>query len=361
MTAPRLEINLDKIYHNAKTLVTRLSAVNISVTGVTKATLGSRDIANVLLKAGVSGLGDSRIENIEMMRQVGVESSMSLLRSPMMSQVERVVIHSDTSFNTELPVIKRLSEVAKSMGRIHGVVLMIELGDLREGVMPQDVLETLKHVKALPNIVLKGIGTNLGCRNGVVTDADNMAVLSTLANTIDTTFGNRLDIVSGGNSGGLSWALSGKDTGRINNLRLGEAILLGVNPLYREPIEGLHTDAIQLVAEVIESKIKPSFPWGQQAQSTFGIPPVSIDQGNIAQTILAVGEQDVDYTGLQVLSEQHIQVLGSSSDHLLLSSIEGCTHIGDEITFNLNYSALLRAMTSPFVEKVMIDPVSFMS
>ena len=125
MTAPRLEINLDKIYHNAKTLVTRLSDVNISVTGVTKATLGSRDIANVLLKACVMGLGDSRIENIEMMRQSGVESSMTLLRSPMMSQIERVVIHSDTSFNTELVVINRLSEVAKTMGRIHGVVLMI--------------------------------------------------------------------------------------------------------------------------------------------------------------------------------------------------------------------------------------------
>jgi predicted amino acid racemase len=64
MPAPRLEIDLGKIYHNACTLVERLASRGISVTGVTKATLGSPEIAATLLQAGVGALGDSRIENL---------------------------------------------------------------------------------------------------------------------------------------------------------------------------------------------------------------------------------------------------------------------------------------------------------
>jgi predicted amino acid racemase len=65
MTAPRLDINLDKIGHNARTLVERLGKRGISVTGVTKASLGNAEIAATLLEAGVKRLADSRIENIE--------------------------------------------------------------------------------------------------------------------------------------------------------------------------------------------------------------------------------------------------------------------------------------------------------
>ena len=80
MSAPRLEIDLDKITHNARTLVERLANRGIAVTGVTKATLGSVEIANALLQAGVSALGDSRIENIEALRLARVVAPMTLIR-----------------------------------------------------------------------------------------------------------------------------------------------------------------------------------------------------------------------------------------------------------------------------------------
>jgi predicted amino acid racemase len=252
MTAPRLEIDLDKVYHNARTLVDRLAGHGISVTGVTKAVLGSPEIAGALLQAGVTALGDSRIENIEALRLAGVSAPMSLIRSPMLSQVERVVTHTEMSFNTELDVIKKLSSAAQKGGRTHGVVLMVELGDLREGIMPGDLEDTVRQTLHLPNIVLKGIGTNLACRSGVSPDVRNMAELSALADSIEATFDLKLDIVSGGNSGNLEWALSGADTGRIDNLRLGESLLLGCEPLNRQAIKGLYNDAFTLNGEVIE-------------------------------------------------------------------------------------------------------------
>ena len=270
MTAPRLDIDLDKIHHNAGTLVHWLADHGIAVTGVTKATLGSPEIADTLRRAGVRALGDSRIENIEAMRWAGVTTSMTLIRSPMLSQAMRVVTGTDVSFNTELDVIHELASAAQEANRTHGIVLMVELGDLREGIMPSDLESVVREMLCFPNIALKGIGTNLACRSGVSPDTKNMAELSALADSIDAKFGTVLEIVSGGNSANLRWALSGADTGRINDLRLGESILLGRETLHRQPIDGLYTDAITLVAEVIETNVKPSRPWGEIAQTAFG-------------------------------------------------------------------------------------------
>jgi predicted amino acid racemase len=201
-----------------------------------------------------------------------------------------------------------------------------------------------------PNIVLEGIGTNLACQSGVAPGVNNMDELSALAGSIEATFGLTVDIVSGGNSSNLEWALSGADIGRINDLRLGESILLGRDPLHRQSIDGLYTDAITLVAEVIESKIKPSQPWGEIAQTAFGEKPLATDRGDVPRTIIALGHQDTDPSGL--LPAPRIEVLGASSDHLIVDSGRHRLSVGTEITFGLNYSALVRAMTSPFVDKV---------
>lgn len=351
MTAPRLEIDLDKIRHNARTLVGRLGKRGISVTGVTKATLGSAEIAATMLEAGVKGLADSRIENIEALPLGQIHASMTLIRSPMLSQAKRVVAHADASYNTEIEVIKKLSLEAQKAGRTHEVILMVELGDLREGIMPRDLLDCVRETLNLPNIAFKGIGTNLACRSGVSPDGKNMTLLSELADLIEATFGLTVEIVSGGNSANLDWALSAAAIGRINDLRLGEAILLGCETLHRQPIDGLYTNAITLYAEVIEAKIKPSKPLGRIAQTAFGEGLPLIDRGLIKQAILAVGHQDIDPFGLQ--APAGIDVMGASSDHLILESHNFELSVGAEVAFQLNYSALVRAMTSPFIAKVM--------
>lgn len=362
MAAPRLEIDLNKIHYNAQALVARLAKQGISIMGVTKAALGSIEIANTLLEAGIAELGDSRIENIKTMRLSASnplikKTSMTLVRSPMLSQLAQVVEYADISFNTEIAVIKKLSLEAQRQGCIHQVLLMVELGDLREGIMPEDLIDTVREVLGLPHILLKGIGANLACRSGVSPDAANMAKLSELADRIEATFNLKLDVVSGGNSANLQWALNDKEAkiGRINNLRLGEAILLGCETLQRQPLKGLYTDAITLIAEVIESKVKPSKPTGTIAQAAFGEVQPSIDRGKVKQIILAIGRQDIDPDGLQ--APTGIEILNASSDHLVAESTKDDLVIGQEITFQINYSALLCAMTSPFVSKHFIKPL----
>ncbi len=349
MNAPRLEVDLDKIHHNARTLNERLSKRGISITGITKATLGSPEIARTLLRGGIGGLGESRIENIETLHRARIAKRFTLIRSPMVSQVERVVESARTSLNTEIEVIRELSTAAKKASRTHEVILMVELGDLREGILPGDLDDVVRDTLECSNIKLQGIGTNLACRSGVAPDSAKMQELSRLAERIEASHNLKLAVVSGGNSSAIEWALSAESTERINNLRLGESILLGREPLQRKPIEGLHTDAFTLIAEVIESKMKPTKPWGDVAEAAFGQQQPVVDRGNAAQTILAIGHQDTDPDGLSAPAP--IEVLAGSSDHLIVHSDE-ILPIGSEISFQPNYSALARAMSSPFVSKV---------
>ena len=307
-----------------------------------------------MLAAGVRTLGDSRIENIERMRRAGVAASMTLIRSPMLSQAARVVANAHTSFNTELDVIRALSCAAQLAGRRHGVVLMVELGDLREGIMPVDLGGVVRETLRLPGVELLGLGANLACRSGVMPDDENMAELSEQADRIDRTHGPVLGIVSGGSSATLTWAMNGANTRRVNDLRIGEAILLGQEPLHRHRIRGLHTGAFTLVGEVIEAMVKPSQPWGKTAQTAFGTARPMGDRGPISHTLIAIGHQDTDPHGLT--APPGIDVLGASSDHLIIDAGRLRLPIGTEVPFQLNYSALIRAMASPFVAKV-VRPV----
>lgn len=354
MTTPRLEIDLAGISHNTAALVSRLAVRGIGVTAVAKAVIGAPAVVRTMLDAGAHGIGDSRVATLEAIAGCSTRAPLTLIRSPAPSEVRRAVACAQVSLNTEPVVLALLSAAAIARRAVHDVVLMVELGDLREGLMPEDLIDVVRLVLALPGLGLAGIGGNLACRSGVVPDATNMAVLSALVGQVEAVTGAPLRIVSGGNSASLGWALGAHDTGRVNDLRLGEAILLGIDPLDRSPIAGLRTDAITLVAEVIESKVKPSRPWGQVAQSAFGVAQVTADRGPVAQSILAVGRQDTDPEGL--VAPEGMAILAASSDHLVVATPE-VLGIGAEVRFRPDYSALLRGMTSPFVATQVVHPM----
>jgi predicted amino acid racemase len=350
MSAPRLEIELDKIAHNARSLAELCSSKGIRVTAVTKGVCGSPWIASLLLNSGIRSLGDSRIANIQKMREAGLEAQFVLIRSPMPSEAERVVEFADVSLNTEMSVIRLLAEHAAKRGKTHRIVLMVELGDLREGILPCDVEAMVEQVIRLRGVKLSGIGTNLACFGGVRPTEANMQALSSIVGKLERKYGVSFEIVSGGNSANYQWFVSTPDVGLVNHLRIGEAILMGCDTLNREQIPGLYTDAFTLVAEVIELKTKPSKPYGEIAQDAFGRIPVFEGKGCVKRAILALGMQDVDVSGIRSRIEAH--VLGASSDHLILDVREPGLEIGDEVRFDVGYGALLRAMTSPYVEKV---------
>jgi predicted amino acid racemase len=351
VSSPRIDIDLDRIGQNAAATVRRTAARGVSVTGITKAMLGLPALGRVFLAAGVTALGDSRVENIERLRADGIDAPILLIRSALASEVERVVAAADTSCATEIDLVALLSGAAVRADRVHGVLLMVELGDLREGIMPVDLPDVIARCLAFPNIEVRGIGTNLGCRNGVVPDDRNLGELSELATAIEAQFDLTLGVVSGGNSSSLEWLLATGQLGRVDNLRLGEALLLGRDPLYSTPIAGLHQDAATIFAEVIESKHKPRSAWGERAQSTFAPPADSAhhDEARGWHSLLAIGHQDTD--PLDLTTPPGLRIIGASSDHLVLAS-EQKLALGSEVAFRPGYSALVRSMSSRTMQSV---------
>lgn len=354
MTAPRLEIDLGKLESNARTLAVRLGRRGIHVVGVTKAALGAPEVAAAFERAGVRGLGDSRVQNLGRLRAGGSTLPRMLLRSPMLSEVDAVVRDASISLNTEPVVLVALDLAARRRRTMHGVILMIELGDLREGIAPDSVVQLAQAVEQLRSLTLVGVGTNLACQSGTAPDEEKMNQLSACVEKVEARLGRRLSVVSGGNSANLGWALGTADVGRVDELRLGESIFLGMDPLYRTPVDGLHTDACGLIAEVIELQTKPAQPWGTLGQAAFGTAAPRPGSGTRRQALLAVGRQDVDPEGLT--PGAGYRVLGASGDHLVLDTGTQTVAVGDQLRFELDYSALVRAMTSPFVAKDFFRP-----
>lgn len=346
---PRVEIDLMKIKHNAKVLKNLFSKKEIHITGVVKCTAGSLEVARAFIESGITSLADTKLINIEKMKNAGLKANFMLLRTPAMSEIEKVVQFADISMNTELEVIRALSAEAGKQNKQHSIILMVEMGDLREGILCKDVPSFIMEVQKLPSIEIVGLGTNFACFGGVIPSEQKMCEFSSFVREMKTQFSLSLPYVSGGNSANYNWLTETKDPGMVNNIRLGESILLGRETINGTLIPELYPDAFRFISEVIESKKKPSVPFGELSKNAFGETVSFPDKGMMRRAILGVGRQDVLVTGLTPL--QPVDILGSSSDHIILDAKDVHLKPGDEVPFALNYGALLSVMTSPYVYK----------
>jgi predicted amino acid racemase len=171
MIYPYLTIDLDKIEENARAIVALCRQHGIEVTGVTKGVCGHPEIAKAMLRGGVTSIGESRFENIHRLRSGGVDAPCMLLRVPPLSGVDEVLASADVSLNSELPVLAGLSETAERLGRVHDVIVMVDLGDLREGVWPEDLVSFVRATLRLPGIRTPPDGGSTGCRAPIPADS----------------------------------------------------------------------------------------------------------------------------------------------------------------------------------------------
>lgn len=348
---PYITIDLDKIEHNARTIAALCEKYDIEVCGVSKATCGMPQVAKAMLRGGVASIGESRMKNIHRLKANGVATAFTLLRIPPLSAAEDIVTSVDMSLNSELTVIQALSEAAFRRGLVHSIMIMVDLGDLREGVWPDDLLPMVREVVELPGIRIAGLGTNLSCYGGVKPSAENMNQLVEHARRIESAFGIKLRHISGGNSSSLNLIASGKMPHAVNHIRIGEGILLGRETVNRAPWPDTFQDAFLLQAEIIELKEKPSVPIGETGEDAFGRKTSFVDRGERVRAILNIGREDVVVEGMTP-ADPTISILGASSDHLIVDVTETeNVRLGSELAFFLNYGALLAAMTSEYVEK----------
>jgi ornithine racemase len=347
---PCIEVDIPKITHNVNEIVTICKKKHIDVNAVTKVICAKKPIVKAFLQAGITQIADSRILNLKNLKNLDCQKL--LLRIPMISEVDNVVEYSDISLNSELKTIRLLSQAAKKLNKVHYIILMIELGDLREGVPLEDAMDTVKEIVKLDHIQLIGLGTNVTCYGGVIPDKDNLGQLIQLKSQIEATFHIHLPFISGGNSSSLYMVMNDTIPEGINQLRIGEAIVLGRETSYGKPIPNCYNDAFILKGQIVEVKDKPTIPTGNIGVDAFGRRPHYENKGIRKRAIIAVGRQDIKLEGLIPL-DKDISIFGASSDHLIID-VTDCKkdlQVGDIVSFKVDYGCLLLAMTSPYVKK----------
>lgn len=354
MSFPCLEIHLSRIRENARKLYRDCKAHGVEPVGITKVCCGQPEVARVLLEEGYRTLGDSRLENLA--RYNLLPCRKMLLRLPMPSRAEDVVRVADVSLNSEIATVHALSRAAARQGRNHGIIAMLELGDLREGCpSEQDFKALCREVRGLPGLTLEGVGANFVCYGGAKPSTGALNELLRVKAEVEDELGISIPVVSGGSSTAERLMMAGGLPRGVNQLRTGALIQTGIG-LMDEKIEGYHDDAYILKAEVIERNTKPSMPYGELGTDAFGHEHQWQDRGPIQRCIVAVGREDVELECLEPLNPG-VSVLGGSSDHVLLE-LKGDARdyrVGDIVAFKVGYVGVLRACTSHYVEKICVE------
>lgn len=344
---PRLEINLDYLKENVQQIIKRCSDMGIDVAGVIKGTTGITQCAKMFQEGGAKLIASSRLEQIEDSELCGIDLPHLLLRVPMLSEIPEVIRLTDISLNSEVTVLKALNEEAGKQNKIHQVILMADLGDLREGFWDKDEMVDVAEMveNELPNIELAGIGTNLGCYGSIEATKDKMDELIAIAERIEERIGRTLKYISGGGTTSLPRVLNGDMPERINLLRVGEGILLArdLDVFYGFDMSFMHQDVYTLKAEVIEVKDKPSHPVGKISIDAFGHTPEYVDRGIRKRALIGIGK--VDYGSIDEIfpHDKGVEVIGASSDHTILDieDAERDLKPGDIVEFGINYASIV--------------------
>lgn len=351
---PLIQVDLNLLKHNTEYLLEQARNYGVDLAFVTKGVCADKQIVNTLVDAGATMLADARVENL---KKLPSHLPRMCLRLSDPALAASVVRHSDYSLQSEVSAIRLLGRAARRQKHQHKVILMIDLGDLREGIFYQNrdlIHQAASAVLQEEGLTLEGIGTNLTCYGGVLPTPKNLQTLVDIAQDLRQTFGMPLPIVSGGNSSSLQMLFEGKLPKGINHLRVGEGLLLGMNTTNGRPFKQLSQAVFTQYAALIEVQHKPSKPVGKLGRNAFGEEVVFEDKGPLRRGILALGRQDTDPERLTPLDDD-VKVLSASSDHLLVDLTASTQyHTGDVLGFTPGYGALLRAYTSPYVKKSVI-------
>ena len=347
---PQLEFDLALLRSNADAVISRCRGMGIRVCGVIKGVDGMPEAARVLRAAGAAELGTSRLEQVAKCRTAGVPGPWLLIRIPGLTELPDVVALCETSLQSEWPTLLALEEECLRQNKTHRVIVMTDLGDLREGFWDKkelvDVCERVE--RELPHVHLAGIGVNLTCYGSTKPTPEKMNELVGLARQVEQRIGRKLEIVSGGATSSFTLVHWGTMPAGVNHLRIGEAILLGKDLQVEwgiRDMDYLRMDALTLRAEVVEVKDKPTYPIGEFAIDAFGRKPVYEDRGIRRRAILALGRADVGELESLIPREPGLTVIGGSSDHCIVD-VEDCPRrlqVGDIVEFSLCYSHMLYA------------------
>jgi ornithine racemase len=354
-----ITLSRHKLKANFDFLDDMFRAYDIKWAVVSKLLCGDKSFLRELIALGVKQICDSRVTNLKTIKSLDASIETVYIKPPAKRAIRGVVEYADISFNTELATIRLLSTEAKKQGKTHKIMIMIEMGELREGVLRDDLIEFYSNVFELPNIEVVGIGTNLSCLYGVLPNEDKLIQLSLYEQLIEAKFNTKIPYVSGGSSVTIPLIFRNSLPSGINHFRVGETLFLGTDVYHDKPFEEMHNDVIRFFAEIIELIEKPVTPSGDMGSNVEG-ETFQFNPMNGAETshraIIDIGILDVDTAHITPVKPNQ-KIIGASSDMIVvdLGSNDDKLKVGNQLEFSLDYIAALRLLNSKYIDKVVVD------
>jgi predicted amino acid racemase len=283
------------------------------------------------------------------------------IKPPAKRNIAQIIKYADISLNTSYLTIKELNEEAGRRNKRHKIIIMIEMGELREGIIGDDLQKFYRKVFQMENIEIIGLGTNLGCLFGVEPTRDKLVQLSLYHQLIVTSFQVSLPLLSGGTSITLPLISQKKIPPRINHFRIGEAAFLGISPLTGKKFRDLSDNAFEYNGQILELQEKDYQPDGKIGEGQVGhAPEVEEDEGSSYRALLDFGLVDVEPEDL-TLKDPNIRFFGTTSDMTVYDLGENRDRagksryrVGSRIHFKPNYIAVARLMNSKYIDKVIV-------
>lgn len=350
-----LKLYRKNLEHNYQFLKKLFEENNLHWGVVTKLLCGNELYLREIINLGVREVHDSRISNLQKVKEINPEVQTVYIKPPAKLNVANIIRYADVSMNTEYYTLKLLSDEAVKQEKTHKVIIMIETGDLREGVMGEHLVEFYAQVFELPNIEIIGIGTNLNCLHGVMPSQDKLIQMSLYKQIIELKFNRTIPWISGGTSVTIPLVLNRQIPKGVNHFRIGETLFWGINLFENNTIPGMKSDVFELFTEIIEITEKPMLPTGELAANPQG-DVLELDTSLYGQTsyraILDVGLLDLDPKYITSVAGDY-EVVGASSDMLVLDlgKNEAKHKVGDIIRLKLKYMGVLQLLNSDYVEK----------
>ncbi|OKL41627.1 alanine racemase [Pontibacter flavimaris] len=353
-----LKLYQNKLQHNYQHLdgVFREHGIDWGI--VTKLLCGHELFLKEVLALGVKEVHDSRVTNLKVLKRMAPGVQTVYIKPAPKQSIPDIIQYADVSFQTELEIIRLLSEEAVRQRKLHKIIIMIEMGDLREGVMGEELVDFYESVFELPGITVIGLGANFNCLHGVMPTQDKLIQLCLYKQIIEAKFNREIQWVSGGTSVTIPLLFNHLLPKGVNHFRIGEALFFGLNLFTNETFVGMHDDVFELVTEIIELTEKPMIPSGVLAENPSG-ESFEVDESLYGKTshraILDVGLLDINPKFL-IPKEENISVIGASSDMLIVELGENAQNfkVGDVLRFNLRYMGALSVLNSRYIEKEVV-------
>lgn len=357
-----ITLNPKKLKHNYNELDTLFKENQIEWAAVVKLLCGNELFLEQVLNLGVREVCDARISNLQTVKSLRPEVQTVYIKPPAKENVREVLKCADVTFNTEFDTIKLLSDTAVEINIQHKVLIMIELGELREGVMRDEFIDFYQKVFKLPNIKVIGIGSNLSCMYGVLPSEDKLLQLCLYKQLVEAKFDQKIPYISGGASVTIPLIYRKLLPAAVNHFRVGDTLFLGSNIIENTSFEHLNNDVFKLYAQIIELNEKPYIPSGEMGYTLTG-EKKGFDQKQVGEigyrAIVDIGLLDVEDSHLTPV-DKNLNIIGASSDMMVinLKNNERNLQVGDFIEFKMDYMGVLRIMNSDYIEKKLeIDKV----